>query len=306
MTGVEQVNCNLCGASDAVLLYPSTLPDGENHTLHIEALQCTNLGYGIHGPVVECRRCGLVYINPRPNGSEVLNDYQAVVDELYIQELEGRVLTFRRHLRPLERIVGSPNGKRLLDVGCHVGVFVDVAQQRGWDAWGVEPSRWAAQQAQAHGLKVINGTLLTSSFEDTSFDVISLWDVIEHVLDPRAELHKAYQLLRPGGIVVVHTIDIESSFARIMGRRWPWLMEMHLYYFSPRTLRRMLESLGFEVLYSSPQGRYMRLGYLVSRLQPYSRPLYRLLDAIVTRLGLRGVALPINLGDLFTMYAKKV
>jgi SAM-dependent methyltransferase len=306
MSGVEQVNCNLCGASDAVVLYPSTLPDGEDHTLNVEALQCTNLGYGIHGPVVKCRHCGLVYINPRPNGSEVLNDYQYVVDELYIQELEGRVLTFRRHLRPLEQIVGPPNGKRLLDVGCHVGVFVDVAQQRGWEACGVEPSRWAAEQAQARGLKVINGTLFSSNFEDASFDVVTLWDVIEHVPDPRAELCKAHQLLKPGGVVVLHTIDIESLFARLMGHRWPWLMEMHLYYFSPRTLRRMLEDIGFQVIYSSPQGRYLRLGYLVSRLQPFSRPLYRLLNAIVTRLGLRGVALPINLGDLFTMYAKKV
>lgn len=90
-----------------------------------------------------------------------------------------------------------------------------------------------------------------------------------------------------------------------MGHRWPWLMEMHLYYFSPRTLRWMLEGLGFEVLHSSPQGRYLRLGYLISRLQPYSRPLYRLLGAIVTRLKLRQIAVPINLGDLFTMYARK-
>ena len=75
--------------------------------------------------------------------------------------------------------------------------------------------------------------------------------------------------------------------------------------FSPRTLRRMLEEAGFEVIHSSTQGRYLRLGYLVSRLQPYSRPLCHLLDGIVTRLGLSGIAVPINLGDLFTMYAQK-
>ena len=91
-----------------------------------------------------------------------------------------------------------------------------------------------------------------------------------------------------------------------MGHRWPWLMEMHLYYFTPRTLRRMLEEIGFEVIHSSPQGRYLRLGYLISRLQPYSRLLYHLLDTIVTRLGLRGIAVPTNLGDLFTMYARKI
>lgn len=306
MSELEQTNCNLCGSNNAVLLYPSTLPTGTDHTHDIEALQCTHLGYGIHGPVVKCQNCGLVYINPRPNSSDVVHDYQDVVDELYVEEREGRVLTFRRHLRPLERIVGPPDGKRLLDVGCHIGVFVDVAQQSGWDAWGVEPSFWAAEQAQAQGLKVVNGTLATAGFEDNSFDVITLWDVIEHVPDPKGELGQVHRLLKAGCTVIIHTIDIESLFARIMGHRWPWLMEMHLYYFSPRTLRRMLEEVGFEVIHSSPQGRYLRLGYLISRLQPYSRPLYRLLDAITTRLYLRGIAVPINLGDLFTMYARKV
>ena len=302
---LEQTHCNLCGSNDTILLYPNTLPDGENHTRHVEALQCTNPGYGIHGPVVKCQRCGLVYINPRPNSLDVLHDYKDVVDELYVEEREGRVLTFRRHLRPLERIVGLANGSRLLDVGCHIGVFVDVAQQAGWDAWGMEPSRWAAEQARAQGLQVVNGTLATSGFEDASFDVITLWDVIEHVPDPTGELRQVHRLLKPGGVAVIHTIDIESLFARLMGHRWPWLMEMHLYYFSPRTLRRMLEGIGFEVIHSSPQGRYLRLGYLISRLQGYSHPIYRVLDAIVTRLNLRGVAVPINLGDLFTVYARK-
>ena len=306
MNQVEYINCNLCGADDARLLYPSTLPQDTERTPKTEAFQCTHLGYGIHGPVVKCQHCGLVYINPRLNGPDVIEDYTEVVDELYVQEREGRVLTFRRHLRPLERIVGPPNGKRLLDVGCHIGVFVDVAQQGGWNAWGVEPSRWAAEQAQAQDLQVVNGTLASSGFDDASFDVITMWDVIEHVPDPKGDLQQAYRLLKPGGSVVIHTIDIDSPLARIMGHRWPWLMEMHLYYFTPRTLRRMLEEIGFEVIHSSPQGRYLRLGYLISRLQPYSRLLYSLLDTIVTRLSLRGIAVPINLGDLFTMYARKI
>jgi len=305
MSGLEAVNCNLCGSDDADLLYPSTLPEVTDHAHNLEAFQCTYSGYGVHGPVVKCRRCGLVYINPRPNAPDVLDDYQGVVDELYVEEREGRVLTFQRHLRPLERIAGPPDGKRLLDVGCHIGVFVEVAQQGGWDAQGVEPSRWAAEQAQSQGLKVVAGTLATSGLKDASFDVITLWDVIEHVPDPQGELCEVHRLLKPGGVVVIHTIDIESPFARLMGRRWPWLMEMHLYYFAPRTLRRMLEEVGFEVIHSSPQGRYLRLGYLISRLQPYSRPIYRLLDAIVTRLNLRRIAVPINLGDLFTLYASK-
>ena len=87
--------------------------------------------------------------------------------------------------------------------------------------------------------------------------------------------------------------------------RWPWLMEMHLYYFSPRTLGKMLEQNGFEVISSSAQGRFLRLGYFITRIEPYNKTIYRLLDTIITRMRWSGVAIPVNFGDLFTLYARK-
>jgi hypothetical protein len=112
-------------------------------------------------------------------------------------------------------------------------------------------------------------------------------------------------LLKPNGLLVVHTIDIDSIFAQLMGARWPWLMEMHLYYFSRRTLRAMLEKCGFQVLSDRPQGRYLRLGYLMNRVSALMPAIGRPAEWLVTRLGLRGLAVPVNLGDLFTAYARK-
>jgi hypothetical protein len=83
-------------------------------------------------------------------------------------------------------------------------------------------------------------------------------------------------------------------------------MEMHLYYFSPRTLGKMLERNGFQVVSSSAQGRYLRLGYFITRIEPYSKLLYRALDACATKLGWCSVAIPVNFGDLFTLYARKI
>jgi len=113
-------------------------------------------------------------------------------------------------------------------------------------------------------------------------------------------------LLKPNGLLVVHTIDIESLFARLMGARWPWLMEMHIYYFSRRTLRTMLEQCGFQVLSDRPQGRYLRLGYLMNRVSALVPAIGRPSEWLVTKLRLRGWAVPVNLGDLFTAYAVKV
>jgi 2-polyprenyl-3-methyl-5-hydroxy-6-metoxy-1,4-benzoquinol methylase len=278
---------------------------GSGQKTDLSAFQCTSNGYGRHHTIVECLNCGLVYANPRYDRGAMLSRYQAVEDPLYIEEREGRVLTFERHLRPLEKITPPGDGRRLLDVGSHVGVFVEIAAQHGWDAWGIEPSRWAATLAQQAGLKVVEATMSTAGFEDEFFDVITMWDVIEHLERPSAEVRQAYHLLKPGGLLVAHTMDLDSPFARLMGRRWPWLMEMHLYYFDRRTLAMLMEKSGFHVLAINPHGRYLRLGYLATRIAAFSQPLGRALGWLFKRLGIGERAIPINLGDLVTVYARK-
>jgi 2-polyprenyl-3-methyl-5-hydroxy-6-metoxy-1,4-benzoquinol methylase len=300
---MQHVVCDLCGSDRHKVRFPSTLMEDETDDL--SAFRCTSSGYGRHHTIVECLDCGLVYANPRYNSGEMLAKYRAVEDPLYVEEREGRVLTFERHLHPLEEIKPPGNGRRLLDVGCHIGVFVEIAARHGWDAWGVEPSQWAATQAQQAGLQVIEGTMTTAGFDAEFFDVITMWDVIEHLEQPSAEVHQAHHLLKPGGMLVAHTMDVDSMFARLMGRHWPWLMEMHLYYFTRQTLTSLMEKAGFQVLTIKPQGRYLRLGYLTTRIAAFSQPLGRATDWIFRQLHVGERAVPINLGDLVTIYAQK-
>jgi SAM-dependent methyltransferase len=212
-------------------------------------------------------------------------------------------LTFERHLRPLEKIKAPPG--KLVDVGAYTGVFVEIAAQHGWDAYGVEPSQWAVAQARERGLHMIEGTLASPELADATFDVVTMWDVIEHVADPLGELVQADRLLKPGGLLVVHTMDIDSGFARLMGGRWPWLMEMHIYYFSRRTLKHMLEKAGFTVIRIEPQGRYLRLGYFATRIGGFSPLLGRVLSKAFRVLRLNEMPVPLNFGDLVTAYAIK-
>lgn len=296
-----KVNCNLCGCDDYHVRFSST---AEGETLHADAYRCTHPGYGHHGQIVECNHCGLVYANPRWPSEVVLDAYTAVEDDTYVEERIGRELTFRRHLRDLERIIGPADGRALLDVGAYIGVFVEVANADGWRAQGVEPSQWASAEARRRGLDVYTGTLASTHLPDESFDVVTLWDVIEHFADPAAELEQARRLLRPGGWLVIHTMDIDTPVARLMGRRWPWLMDMHLYFFSARTLGQMLTDHGYEVVWQGAQGRYLRLGYLASRLAGMNAGLGRVAYSAVNRLGLREAAVPVNFGDLKTFVCR--
>lgn len=299
---LEAVPCNLCGADDGRLLYPSTLGNGRPT---LDAYNCTNYGYGRHHAIVRCRRCALVYANPRYVQDELIDEYEQVVDPLYEQEREGRVLTFERHLQPIEALVGDFRGKRILDVGAYTGIFVETARAHGWDAYGTELSQWAAALCRERGLNVRAGTLEEAAFPDDHFDVVTSWDVVEHLNDPKGHMAEMHRVLKPGGLVVIHTIDIDAPFARLMGKRWPWLMEMHVTYFSRRTLAAMLEAVGFTVIRAEPQGRYIRLSYLASRLGAIHPALHRAADGALRRLGLGTRAVPINLGDLVTTYALK-
>ncbi|MCA9970210.1 MAG: class I SAM-dependent methyltransferase [Anaerolineales bacterium] len=299
-----RVDCNLCGQDDWQVRFPATLNGRDD--LNVDAFRCTSPGYGHHPQIVECRQCGYVYANPRWSDEELISAYAAVEDETYVAERGGRELTFQKHLQAMERVTGVANGRSLLDVGAYIGVFVEVACAAGWRACGVEPSAWAAAEARARGLDVHTGTLDAPALAGRQFDVVTMWDVIEHVDDPLAEMRKAYARLRPGGMLVLHTMDIDSLTARLMGPRWPWLMDMHLHYFSQRTMARMLAKAGFEVVWSGAQGRYLRLGYLASRLAALSGVLGRPVSWLVRRLGLAETAVPVNFGDLFTVYARRV
>lgn len=299
------VRCNLCGADHTQLLYPNTLTN-VNSKLNLEAYRCTSPTYRQHLQIVRCRECQLVYANPRFDPDTLIDSYEAVEDELYLKEREGRVLTFQKHLKVMQRVLGVPDGRKLLDVGAYVGVFVDVARRAGWDVTGLEPSRWAVAQAQAGGLPVIQGDLQQADFVPESVDVVTVWDVVEHFDDPLREIEAAYRLTRPGGWVVIHTIDIGSPTARLLRARWPFLMEMHVVYFSRATLRELLEKAGYEFVEVHTQGRYLSAGYLANRIgAAFSKPLGNALHSVLKRLKLAEVPLPVNTFDLFTMYARK-
>ena len=308
---MEHVPCNLCGADDALVRYPSTMSRENGRPADPEHYLCTTLSYGEHYRIVQCRQCGLVYTDPRRRPADILNDYESVADTRYLQEREARVATFDRNIRPLEEVAGHTprpdrsNGHRLLDVGAHVGVFVEVAQGRGWQACGLEPSRWAVEEGRRRGLDMIQGTLRDAELEAASYDAVTMWDVVEHLVDPMGDIHEVARLLKPGGVYCAHTINIDSALARVMGKRWPWLVEMHNYFFSPRTLSAMVEKAGLRVESWRVQGRYLHLGYLLSRLSGWNERLGRLAEGTAKALHADNWLVPINTGDLFTLYARK-
>jgi len=152
-----------------------------------------------------------------------------------------------RRLTALEGVGHGGRGTRLLDVGCASGVLLRLAAARGWQATGLEPdlevARWAAERS---GLFVQAGSVSRVLLGAASRDVVTLFDVIQHVVDPLDTLARLRQAVLPDGAVAVTVPDFGGWWSRLTGRRWPFVTPWaHLSYFTRRTLEELLERAGY-------------------------------------------------------------
>lgn len=263
ITTYHYVSCPLCGSQKSRVCYPATNSlTGKRSSKHF---CCTNSFLAQHGDIVKCDECGMVYNNPQPDPDELLRMYVHIEDVRYSQEEKGREHTFKRSLQQLQDF-STPPGK-LLDIGCYTGKFLEVAANEGWDVAGVELSSWAAKIARDRGIgEIYEGQLAQISHLSHAFDVITLWDVIEHLQNPAELLRQTAALLKSGGLLALSTYLIDRYPVRILGTHYPFFMDMHLVHFSQTTLQRMLFEQGFELLSIVPHQRIVTVSYFLEKI----------------------------------------
>ena len=197
--------------------------------------------------LARCRACGGYSQLPLPAPSVVPSfyppTYSAYGDDPAIGWLFR--LTFWLDARRVAGLIGRQGA--VLDVGCGAGAALAAMAEHGqWQLHGLELDAEAVRRAQGRGLKVQQGDLISCDFAPESFDLIRLGHVIEHVLDPPATLRRAFELLRPGGLLFGETPNINCWDFRVFGRYWGALhFPRHLTFFSERTLTQALRDAGF-------------------------------------------------------------
>lgn len=281
---MESVPCSICGADDYAVVYRAFAPRGFEEVALTERFAASS-GVSAGEQVVRCRRCGLVYMNPRINRALILSGYAEADNSSYVSQSEGRLRTFRRGV---DLLAGHLQGAtpRLLDVGCAGGFFLKTAQERGWDVYGVEPSRWLTEYARGLRLSnVVTGTLHDAKYPDNFFDAVTYWDVLEHTADPSRELAEVNRIMRPGGVLLVNYPDFSSVWARLLRRRWWFLLSVHLYYFTPSTMARLLRKTGFEPFDSRLHFQYLSFGYLIYRFRAYAPRLAAMMERMARAVG---------------------
>jgi 2-polyprenyl-3-methyl-5-hydroxy-6-metoxy-1,4-benzoquinol methylase len=248
--------------------------------------------------LVRCRDCGLQYISPRLRSDLILASYADGEDPVYVSQMDARERTFASALARIERLTGAPG--TLLDIGTAAGGFLAAAKRRGWRAEGCEPNRWlAAWGSRQYGVRIRPGSVFEQNYEPQQFDVITLWDVIEHTTDPKATLEHCRTLLKPDGVLIVNYPDIGSWIARALGRRWLFLTSVHLHYFDRTTIRRLLDSTGFDVAEVRPHVQRLELDYILKRASILSEGLSTVARRGVSVVGMGRAQVPYWLGQTF-------
>jgi 2-polyprenyl-3-methyl-5-hydroxy-6-metoxy-1,4-benzoquinol methylase len=293
----QEINCPLCGSADYTVMQPARYPASVNERQLKQIFRAAS-DHALWDQVVRCRVCGLVYINPRPRAELILEGYAEAEDPLFAAQNDARIRGFRKTLESVVQRLGiSPKGRRVLDVGCAGGAFLVAAREMGFTVIGIEPARWMAAYGREHyQLDIREGILEPGSFEAHSFDVITLWDVIEHLPQPLETLQIVRSLLKPGGLLLVNYPDIGTLPARVLGRRWPFWLSVHLIYYTRKTMSEQLRRAGFAALWFESFWPVLPLGYVAQRAAPYGKP-FELLRRIIAALGIGKLWLTYTIGQ---------
>lgn len=296
------MGCNLCGSSRYYLVYKKPKTDKKvkaaaTYTISESELEKPD-------KIVRCMTCGLVFAVPEVHVKEITQDYVDMADPEYLKEEKGRRSQARIVLKKIQKFKRTGS---LLDIGCGPGFFLDEAKRQGWEVQGADLSKWSKDYAKANfGIDVFQGFLSDAHFEDRTFDVIVMNDVIEHLEDPKTVLKEIRRILKNDGVIYVSTPDIKSFLSRLLRAKWWGINKYHLFYFSKKTIEKLFDEVGFKPMKYSSYPRVFSFNYWVTRLKPYPVFIYKPIEFISSIGGLGNCLLKVTLHDQIGVIAKKI
>lgn len=304
--------CPVCGQQQAEMLYrPKYAP----------------------GTVARCKNCDMVYVAALEDTKSLIFDGPVLYDQIDDAILTGSDLdavadswefhqlpekqaewpALRRNAQDAlhrlnKHIHGAVAGRELLDFGSGWGFFLAVAQELGWNAHGLEPLPASALYARAtYGLNIVTDTLRPDSFPPESFDVITAFQVFEHLPFPGQDLRHLHAMLRPGGLMLIEVPNIDTWSVRLLRARHRHFVPDHLNFFSAETLGRLLTATGFVVVEHYFPTRRMSVRHLVNQWGGRFLPqrATQSLRSAAQKAGLWEKTVAVNLGDIVAVIAQK-
>jgi 2-polyprenyl-3-methyl-5-hydroxy-6-metoxy-1,4-benzoquinol methylase len=260
----ENINCPLCNTN--------------NYRAEYRITQWT---------IAKCNNCSFVYVNPRLQKNEILklyvHDYFDNTDVGYLHYKENAVLrkkNFEKWVSDAQPYIIEKEKYKALDIGCAAGYCLEVFESKKWDASGLELNEEYANQLAESNYKIYKSPLLQEVFAE-KFDIITLFDVAEHLTDLKENFLKLNSILSDDGTVVIITPNYNSLQRRLLGKKWfQFKPTEHINYFTAATFKTLTNETGFEIVCTKKAGQYSDIGFLNNRLSKYklgfTKPLFNL------------------------------
>ena len=204
--------------------------------------------------IVRCKQCKTVYLEHDLTLRDLIKE---VYDPFYkegVETLENKWCRRRWHreVHVINKL--QPKGGNILDIGCSTGNFLELLTDN-WKKYGVETCKITSVIAKKKGLHIFDGELPDASYPNEFFDVVTMYSVIEHLIDPEKIINEVSRILKNNGLLVVLTCNIDSMMSKLMGEHWSlYQIPTHLFYFSQKTLTNLLNKYGFWVKRSVHRG----------------------------------------------------
>lgn len=293
----QRKTCPLCQSTNIKLFKKGTFSP---ESLQSDDFRITDSHYGSLWTFFSCCNCDFVFSNPYISEKHITEFYAQLEDREYSEEAEGRAKNFKTLLKRLKRL--KPVNNTLLDIGAASGIFLDLAQKEGYHIEGIEPSEYLVKEAEKrYGIHLFKGTMENYIHikPEKTFSVITLLDIIEHLVEPEDFMTKLDHLIEENGFLVIVTPDINSLAARVMGSRWWHFRIAHINFFNRESLEYLLQKHDYEIILQKRYVWNFSLFYLVTRIFPslkHKKPLQKVLKRLHLKL---------PLFDSWEIYARK-
>ncbi len=272
----QNVNCPLCGSTNKSTVYKPWIINENHMELYSSAIGKLGTQY-----VVMCTECTMMYESPRYGKAEIERCYSHAISTSHDTQYTNRVNNFCKILQNLQISNLIPHKDlRVLDVGTASGAFLEACQKNNYTCEGVEPSTQLVELAKKRNLPVSVGTIMNKNISE-KYDMICFWDVLEHICEPREALHQSYKLLNENGVLIINIPDHGNLLSKIFGKRYWWIMSVHLNFFTKKTIEKMCSAEGYRVYKIKKYWQTLSIDYLLSVAIDLKIPLARLLKILL-------------------------
>ncbi|MBU4057864.1 class I SAM-dependent methyltransferase [Patescibacteria group bacterium] len=289
--------CNLCKNNDYSIVF--------------------NEGVAQKHQIVKCNTCGLMYANPQGEAesktemflqTRTSKDLSELTSEKFSQKQSVQLKDYKKIISTINNI-GIKTGS-VLEIGASLGTFLNMWKESGWNVLGVDPNKNASIYAkEKYNINVIQSTIKESDLKENQFDVVIMLHVIEHMGDPEEELEIIKRVLKPGGILVIETPRYDSLLFKCLGRRERSIScDGHIYFFTTKTIRALIEGCGFNIMQLDLVGRTLTIDRLFYNFGVISKSvkIKRYLQAISRKIHADNFIIHLNFHDMMRVYCRNI